>query len=273
VEWRPWVTAYPTADQRVIHVYPDEGAIGRSFDIDLGIVSNAGAFLEALNEQNAPEVTSERHAWLASAHKGYTDFSESPLRNSEDGLEFGHVIEAMKTHVPDDAVVTVDAGSFSSWLHHKYPFKSTQNLLGSECGAMGMSIPAGVAAAIRHPERRVVAVVGDGGALMSAYELATAMASGVKNLCIVISNNNAYGTIRFHQETHYPGRPHATDLVNPDFAVLAQAFGAKGLVIETPDQADAVMKEAMSADVPVIVEARTSLENVDAKNTISELRA
>ena len=263
----------PTSDQRVIHVYPDEGAIGRSFDIDLGIVSNAGAFLEALNEQNAPELTSERHAWLASAHKGYTDFSEAPLRNSEDGLEFGHVIEAMKTHVPDDAVVTVDAGSFSSWLHHKYPFKSTQNLLGSECGAMGMSIPAGVAAAIRHPERRVVAVVGDGGALMSAYELATAMASGVKNLCIVISNNNAYGTIRFHQETHYPGRPHATDLVNPDFAVLAQAFGAKGLVIETPDQADAVMREAMSADVPVIVEARTSLENVDAKNTISELRA
>jgi acetolactate synthase-1/2/3 large subunit len=138
---------------------------------------------------------------------------------------------------------------------------------------MGMSIPAGVAAAIRYPERRVVAVVGDGGALMSAYELATAMASGVKNLCIVISNNNAYGTIRFHQENHYPGRPHATDLVNPDFTVLAQAFGAKGLVIETADQADAVMQEAMSADVPVIVEARTSLENIDAKNTISELRA
>jgi thiamine pyrophosphate-dependent acetolactate synthase large subunit-like protein len=61
--------------------------------------------------------------------------------------------------------------------------------------------------------------------------------------------------------------------VNPDFAVLAQAFGAKGLVIETPDQANGVMREAMSADVPVIVEARTSLENVDAKNTISELRA
>ena len=138
---------------------------------------------------------------------------------------------------------------------------------------MGMSIPAAVAAAIRHPERRVVAVVGDGGALMTAYELATAMAHGVKNLCIVISNNNAYGTIRFHQETHYPGRPHATDLVNPDFSIMAQAFGAKGLIIEKAEEADAVMAEAMSADIPVIIEARTSLENVDAKNTIADLRA
>ena len=136
-----------------------------------------------------------------------------------------------------------------------------------------MSIPAAVAAAIRYPDRRIVAVVGDGGALMSSYELATAVAAGVKNICIVISNNNAFGTIRMHQETHYPGRPHATDLVNPDFTILAQAFGAKGLAIELAEEADAVMREALSSEVPVIVEARTSLENVDAKNSITELRA
>ena len=76
-----------------------------------------------------------------------------------------------------------------------------------------------------------------------------------------------------HQETHYPGRPHATNLVNPDFTVLAQAFGAKGLAIEKPEEADAIIREALTADIPVIVEARTSLENIDAKNSISELRA
>ena len=263
----------PGDGQKVIHVYPDEGAIGRHFDVELGVVADSNAFLEALNAQNAPEISEERQSWIASARQGYLDFADAPSRPAQDGLDFGHVIAAMKNHVPDDAVITVDAGSFSSWLHHKYPFKASQNLLGSECGAMGMSIPAAVAAAIRHPERRVVAVVGDGGALMTAYELATAMAHGVKNLCIVISNNNAYGTIRFHQEKFYPGRPHATDLVNPDFTVMAQAFGAKGMVIERPEDADSVMAKAMSANVPVIVEARTSLENVDAKNTISELRA
>ena len=263
----------PSRDQAVIHIYPDESVIGRNFDVELGIVASAGSFLQALAAQNAPELSQDRAVWLRKANEGYRAFADLPSRSAEDGLDFGHVIDAMKTHVPDDAVITVDAGSFSSWLHLKYPFKQTQTLLGSECGAMGMSIPAAVAAAIRHPERRVVSVVGDGGALMTGYELATAMAHGVKNLCIVISNNNAYGTIRFHQEAHYPGRPHATGLVNPDFAVLARAFGAKGLVIEKPDQADAVMKEALTSDVPVVVEARTSLENVDAKNTITALRS
>jgi len=263
----------PANGQRVVHVYPDDAMIGRNFDVEMGIVADAGSFLEALAGQNAPEPASGRAEWVAKAHKGYTDFADTPSRPAEDGLDFGHVIDAMKKHVPDDAVITVDAGSFSSWLHLKYPFKSTNTLLGSECGAMGMAVPAAVAAAIRHPDRKAVAVVGDGGAMMSAYELATAMGAGVKNLCIVISNNSAYGTIRFHQETHYPGRPHATDLVNPDFALLAQAFGAKGLVIERPEEADAVLAEAMSADVPVVIEARTSLENVDAKNTITALRA
>lgn len=263
----------PANGQRVIHVFPDETVIGRNFDVEIGIVADAGAFLESLAAQNAPELPEERAGWIRKAHAGYTAFADQPSRPAQDGLDFGHVIDAMKTHVPDDAVITVDAGSFSSWLHLKYPFKQTQTLLGSECGAMGMSIPAAVAAAIRYPDRKVVSVVGDGGALMTGYELATAMAKGVKNLCIVISNNSAYGTIRFHQETHYPGRPHATGLVNPDFAILAQAFGAKGLVIESPDQADSVLKEAMAATVPVVIEARTSLENVDARNTITALRA
>lgn len=263
----------PANGQRVIHVYPDDSVIGRNFDVEFGVVADAGCFLEALAAQNAPDPSAERAEWVRKAHAGYTAFASLPSREARDGLDFGHVIDAMKKHVPADAVITVDAGSFSSWLHLKYPFKQTQTLLGSECGAMGMSIPAAVAAAIRYPERRIVSVVGDGGALMTGYELATAMAQRVKNLCIVVSNNNAYGTIRFHQETHYPGRPHATGLVNPDFAVLARAFGAKGLIIEHPQDADAVMAEALAADVPVVVEARTSLENVDAKNTITAMRA
>lgn len=263
----------PGPGQRVIHVYPDENQIGVGFDVHAGIVSDAGAFLDALAERNAPSPSAARAAWLDKVHAGYSSFAARPPRPGTDGLDFGHVIEAMKTSVPDDAVITVDAGSFASWLHLKYPFKSTQTLLGSECGAMGMSIPAAVAAAIRYPERQVVALVGDGGALMSGYELATAAGRGLKNLRVIISNNNAYGTIRFHQETHFPGRTHATDLVNPDFAVLASAFGARGFVIEDAAAAASVLREAMAHEGVAVIEARTSLENVDAKNTITQLRA
>jgi len=262
----------PQPGQRIVHVYPDQQIIGREVAVELGVVADAGAFLQALAERNAPEPDAARKEWVENAHRGYTDFAHRPSRQAADGMDFGHVIEEMKDTVPDDAIFTVDAGSFASWLHLKYPFKSTQMLLGSECGAMGMGIPAAVAAAIRYPQRQVVAVVGDGGALMSGYELATAASRGVKNLCIIISNNNAYGTIRFHQEKHFPARPHATDLVNPDFTVLAQAFGALGLVIEDAQQAVAILREAMAHEGVVVIEARTSLENVDARNTISALR-
>ena len=263
----------PASGQRVIHVYPDETQVGRHFDVALGIVSESAEFLESLTARNVPEPSAARRAWIAGAHARYVEFADSPLRPASDGLDFGHVIDAMQRHVPHDAVITVDAGSFSSWLHLRYRYVPSQTLLGSECGAMGMAIPAAVAAAIRYPARKAIAVVGDGGALMSGYELATAMAEGARNLCIIVSNNSAYGTIRFHQESHYPGRPHATGLVNPDFTLLARAFGAKGLLIERAEDADAVLAEAMTSDVPVIVEARTSLENVDARHTIAGLRA
>jgi len=263
----------PLDGQRMAHVYPDEVWIGRHCAPVLGLACATGDFLEALTASNVPAPDAARRRWIETAHGRYREAAESPLRAAPDGIDFGHVVDALGRHLPDDAVITVDAGSFASWLHLRFPYRPTQTLLGSECGAMGMSIPAAVAAAIRHPERRVVAVVGDGGALMSGYELATAMARGVRNLCIVIANNGAYGTIRFHQESHFPGRPHATDLTNPDFLALANAFGARGLLIERPEDADAVLAEALSADVPVLVEARTSLENVDAKHTLAALRA
>jgi acetolactate synthase-1/2/3 large subunit len=262
----------PAARQRLVHVYPDETMIGRDADVSLGVVAHAGAFLAALATRNAPEVSGERAEWARTAHRRYLDFAQAPVREASDGMDLGHLVHAMAAHVPPDAVITVDAGSFASWLHLTFPFRSTQILLGSECGAMGMAVPAAVAAAIRFPERKAIAFTGDGGALMSGFEMATGMARGVRNLCVIVANNNAYGTIRMHQERHFPGRPHATDLANPDFGALAQAFGARGIVFENAADAGPALAEAMAHEGMVLVEARHSLENLDVKHTISGLR-
>ncbi len=263
----------PGPGQRLIHVYPDEARIGANFPTELGIVADAAPFLEALAGLNAPPAPAGRAAWIERVRSAYVEAARLDPRPARDGgIDFGHVIQAMIDHLPDDAIITSDAGSFASWMHLHYPFKSSQILLGSEAGAMGMGIPAAVAAALRHPNRRVLALVGDGGALMTGYELATAMREKVRNLCIVVSNNASYGTIRFHQETHFPGRPYATELVNPDFAALAEAFGARGMRIERPEEAAPVLAEALAQDRPVVIDVRTSLENVDAQNTIGNLR-
>ena len=262
----------PGAGQRLIHVYPDAVAIGRNQTVELGIVSEAAPFLEALAAQNAPPASEGRKKWVAKAHGAYEQTSKLTPREAPDAMDFGHMILAMQEHLPADAVLTSDAGSFASWMHRHYRFKATQSLLGSEAGAMGMGVPAAVAAALRHPERQVVALVGDGGALMTGSELATAVKEKAK-VRIIIANNNHYGTIRFHQETHFPGRTHATDLVNPDFAAWAQSFGAAGFTVRTPAEAGPALKAALATDGPAVINVITSLENVDSANTIAALRS
>jgi len=263
--------AIPGEGQRLVHVYPDASAIGRNQAVDLGIVSESRPFLESLAARNAPPASDDRKKWVAKAHGAYLETSTLVPRDAPDGIDFGHMILAMQDQLPDDAVLTSDAGSFASWMHRHYRFKATQTLLGSEAGAMGMGVPAAVAAAIRHPERQVVALVGDGGAMMTGAELATAVKEKAK-IRVIISNNNHYGTIRFHQETHFPGRTHATDLVNPDFAAWARSFGAAGFTVKTPEEAGPALKEALAADGPAVIDVQTSLENVDSANTIQALR-
>jgi acetolactate synthase-1/2/3 large subunit len=262
----------PGPGQRLIQVYPDAAQIGRNQPVALGLVSEAAPFLEALAARNAPPASEGRKAWLKKAHGAYEQTSRFTPRDAPDGLDFGHMIVALQQQLPADAVITSDAGSFASWMHRHFRFKATQTLLGSEAGAMGMGVPAAVAAAIRYPERQVVALVGDGGALMTGSELATAVKEKAK-VRIVISNNNNYGTIRFHQETHFPGRTHATDLVNPDFAAWARSFGAAGFTVRTAAEAGPALKQALAADGPAVIDVLTSLENVDSANTIKALRS
>ena len=80
--------------------------LDRHFDVELES-SRTRVRLESLAAQNAPELSDARKSWIEATHAGYTDFADSPSRPADDGLDFGHVIDAMKKHVPDDAVITV----------------------------------------------------------------------------------------------------------------------------------------------------------------------
>ena len=110
---------------------------------------------------------------------------------------------------------------------------------------MGYGVPAAVAAKLLHPERDVVAIAGDGDFLMTGQELATAVQYDAAIVVLVV-NNGMYGTIRMHQERHYPGRVSGTDLVNPDFAALARAFGAHGAVVERTEDFAAAFDAALT---------------------------
>ena len=118
----------------------------------------------------------------------------------------------------------------------------------------------------------MICFAGDGDFLMSGQELATAVQYELP-MVVLLVNNGMYGTIRMHQERHYPGRVIGTDLVNPDFAAYARAFGAYGeTVTETAQFADA-LESALAAGTPALIELRIDPEAINPRTTLSKVRA
>ena len=264
---------FPSSKQIFIHVIPDPNTIGKIFRTDMGIVADSENFLEQLSNFVNNSTNNERNEWVKLCHYRYlnNDATATP-KNANDGLDFAHFIDGLGEIAPENSIITNDAGNFTSWMHHRFPFKSTMKLIGSEIGAMGMGIPAGIAAALRFPDKQVFSIVGDGGALMTGSELATAVAHKAK-IRVIVANNNHYGTIRYHQEVHFPTRDHyATKLVNPDFAKYGESFGLKCFTIHNTEEILPTIKSAMKIDGPSLIEFKMSLELNTSTATISQLQ-
>ena len=264
---------FPSSNQTFIHVIPDPNTIGKIFRTDMGIVADSENFLDQLSKFSNNNANNERNEWVKLCHYRYlnNDATVTP-RNANDGLDFAHFIDGLGKIAPENSIITNDAGNFTSWMHHRFPFKSTMKLIGSEIGAMGMGIPAGIAASLRFPNKQVFSIVGDGGALMTGSELATAVANKAK-IRVIVANNNHYGTIRYHQEVHFPTRDHyATNLVNPDFAKYGESFGLKCFTIHNTEEILPTIKSAMELDGPSLIEFKMSLELNTSTATISQLQ-
>jgi acetolactate synthase-1/2/3 large subunit len=260
--------AAPRPKQRLIHVYDDPQVLGAVFQTDLAVLAHPTAFLAGFAERTdgKPQRWS---AWAERLHRVPQGMARWEPKEAPDGVIFGAVIEGLRRRLGPDAVFVNDAGNFSGWLGRYFPFRGTERLLGPVSGAMGFGVPGAVAAA-RRLGRRVITLVGDGGFLMTGNELATAIQYRLP-VTVIVANNNSYGTIRLHQEKFFPGRTIATDLENPDFARLAEAFSAKAFRITREADIDAALEGALSAEGPSLVEVRTSLEYISAFTTLSAL--
>ncbi len=264
---------FPSSTQKFIHVLPDPNSIGKIFRTDLSIVADGENFLEQLSLIEDTKTSSNKDEWVKLCHKRYLENDATkPPRNANDGLDFAHLIDGLGKLAPQNSIITNDAGNFTSWMHHRFPFKSSMRLIGSEIGAMGMGIPAGVAASLRYPDRQIFSIVGDGGALMTGSELATAVAQKAK-IRVIVANNQHYGTIRYHQEVHFPTRNHyATNLVNPNFAKYGESFGLKCFTINEVEEVIPTIQKAMEVDGPSLIEFKMSLELNTSTTTLTQLQ-
>ncbi|WP_398472598.1 thiamine pyrophosphate-binding protein [Tardiphaga sp.] len=244
----------PTPQQVLIHVFPGPEELGRVYVPTLGIPANSARFAEALAKL-APLDSKAWVGWRAESRQAYVDY-QAP-RTDAPPFDLATVIDHLNTELPDDAIVTNGAGNYTIWLHRYYRYRKLGTQIAPKSGTMGYGLPAAVAAQLRYPERRVVCLAGDGCFMMASQDFATLVQQQLPVIVIIV-NNAMYGSIRMHQELHFPNRPSGTDLLNPDFAALARSYGAHGEAIDAHQDFPAAFARAVAAKGPAIIELRVN---------------
>jgi acetolactate synthase I/II/III large subunit len=260
----------PRPRQTLVHVHPDPDELGAVYQPELGIVSGLPQFAAAVRKLTTRGSGAARAEVVRQARTEY----EADLHEARDlpgELALAEVMPALRARVGAEAILTCGAGNFTAWAHRYYVFRTYPSQLAPRSGSMGYGFPAAIAAKAVHPERTVVCLAGDGDFLMTGQELATAVQENLAVVVLVV-NNGMYGTIRMHQERQYPGRVVATDLVNPDFAAYARAFGAHGAVVERTDQFADALEQALAAARPALLELRVDREAITPRQTLTEIR-
>jgi acetolactate synthase I/II/III large subunit len=254
--------AAPEPQQYVVQVYADATPLGRVARVDLPVVANPAAVLADL-AHNARVVNTTREAWVTKVNGFVSGLQKFIPRNPSDGVDFGEVTMALAKFAPADCIITTDSGNGPTWMHRHWIMTPKNMLIGGIVGAMGLGVPAAVAASLIEPARTVICILGDGGVLMTGNELATALAYGATPK-IVISDNGTYGTIRTHQERDYPGRVSGTDLVNPDFAAWANSFGIVAYKLNLGDDVEATVKAFLAEPGVAVLHVKSSKISLSA---------
>lgn len=258
----------PKPKQTLIHVHQGAEELGRVYHADLPIVSGMpeiAAMLAALPPPRSIAWAGEAEA----AHAAYLDWREP--RPMLGDVQLGEIMRQLAQTLPADAILTNGAGNYATWLHRHYSYRQFRSQVAPTSGAMGYGVPAAIAAKSLYPGRTVIAFAGDGCFMMSSHELATAMQYELPVIFIVV-NNGQYGTIRMHQERHYPNRVHGTGLTNPDFAAYARAFGAHGERVETTSEFMPAFERAQRSGLPAVIEVRIPAEQSTPGATLEQIR-
>ena len=255
--------------QQLVHIHAGAEELGRVYQADLMINASMPEMARALAalprltrdvvEQNAVAANADYCAWQA-------------RKEIPGAVQMWDVMQHLESVLPRDAILTNGAGNYATWLHRFHRYGGFRTQLAPTSGAMGYGVPAAISAKAMYRERIVIAFAGDGCFLMTGQELATAVQYQL-NVIFIVVNNNMYGTIRMHQERAFPGHVHGTDLVNPDFAAYARAFGAHGEVVEATEQFAPAFTRALNAGKPALIEIRIDPEAITPNTTLKAIRA
>jgi acetolactate synthase-1/2/3 large subunit len=270
------IIASPVPQQRLVHIHASPEELGSVYQGELMIASGmpqAAAMLAAMEPVDAS-------AWRDSVEQAraeYNAWQQQPsiFKDNNAPLNLWQVVQELKAQCPADTIITNGAGNYATWAHRYWPYGQARTQLAPTSGAMGYSVPSGVAAKIIDPSRTVVTFAGDGEYMMNGQELATAVQYKA-GVVIIVFNNQMFGTIRMHQEREYPGRVSGTTLHNPDFAAVARAFGGHGETVEATEEFAPALQRALAftreQNLPAIIELRYDGNLITPGATLDTIR-
>ncbi|HEY0316597.1 MAG TPA: thiamine pyrophosphate-binding protein [Sphingomonas sp.] len=252
--------------QILVHVHPDPDELQSVYRTDLAICADMPEFAETMAQwehdilpfADGTQARAEWEAW------------NTPQPCEGVALDLGPCVAAMREAMPADTIICNGAGNYAVWWHRYWRHGPRGTQLAPTNGSMGYGVPAAVAAALRRPGQRVVALAGDGCFLMNGQELATAVSRNLKLLVVVVDNGN-YGTIRMHQEREYPHRVSGTVLKNPDFAALARAYGGWAETVDATQDFAPALARALEQPGLALLHCRTDIEQITPTARLSSL--
>ena len=259
----------PGPRQTLVHVFPGVEELGRVYAPQLAINAAPTAFAAALEGLQPPNEIKWR-AETPTAHADFLAWTDKPT-SVPGAVNLGEIVVALREKLPADAVISNGAGNFSVWVHRYHRYRRYGTQLAPISGSMGYGVPAAIGMKRLAPERTVVAFAGDGDFLMTGQEFATAVQYELP-VIIVVVDNGMYGTIRMHQERHYPGRVVATALRNPDFAAYARAFGGYGATVEKTADFFAAFEAAQKSGKPAIIHLKVDPEALTPTMSLTATR-
>ena len=247
---------FPHPKQKIIHTHVSEAEINKVYHCELGVVASPDSVVQGLYEARVSRNPS------SSLRRNREDFVESrKIVDTQGTLNVAKICNYLNIHSDKDAIFTNGAGNFAIWSGKYLNYSKEHRLLAPQAGAMGAGVPAALAAKSIYPNRQVICFAGDGDFQMSASELGTAMQEGL-NPIILIHNNGSYGTIRMHQEMRYPKRVSGTNLKNPNFKCIAEAYNFGYSKITNLSEFKVAFEKAKTFDVGFIIEMLADIKDI-----------
>jgi acetolactate synthase-1/2/3 large subunit len=240
----------PHRDKRIVHIDGSPAEVDEHYIVDVGLLGDLRHSLDLIGAAVPPFDLS----WSSIARKTVLDGFEAELAGSPSWpLRPQHLMRELRTALRPDDLVVCDVGAHKLWMARMFACEVPNScIISNGFAAMGIAVPGAIAAKLSFPERRVVAVTGDGGFLMNSQELETAVRL-VLPLVVLVWRDNGYGVIRWKQQLRF-GRTSAVEFGNPDLVQYARSFGAIGYRVAEPSELGAVLEEALKSKVPAVID-------------------